>query len=178
MGNIIRVLTIIFERVIPAFRNVVPQARAVLGFGGGIKFPFLSRFNKRHGTDMPAVDTAQSLSHKAAYTGRLECGCGCGFKPAPEAMRTLETLAARINGLHVTSAARCPKHNANVGGAANSAHTRGLAFDIAAPANAQRYNILKALFSMEIKRVGINFERNFIHFDTDPSLPNPVVFRY
>ncbi|MCL2388960.1 MAG: hypothetical protein FWC85_01090, partial [Elusimicrobia bacterium] len=51
MGNIIRVLTIIFERVIPAFRNVVPQARAVLGFGGGIKFPFLSRFNKRHGTD-------------------------------------------------------------------------------------------------------------------------------
>jgi uncharacterized protein YcbK (DUF882 family) len=118
-----------------------------------------------------------------AVLNKLECSCGCGIKPAEKALHTLEAVNAQYrlktgNELVVTSGARCPDHNKKIGGAEKSAHTKGLAFDVATPNSQARYYVLNILFAAGIKRIGINFAKNFIHFDIDDTLPNPVVFKY
>jgi uncharacterized protein YcbK (DUF882 family) len=114
---------------------------------------------------------------------KLSCKCGCGFKPAQTALQALSALNAQCKlktgkSVAVTSAARCASHNKKVGGVQNSAHTKGLAFDIATPTSADRYYILNVLFALGVRRIGINFDKSFIHFDIDETLPNPVIFKY
>ena len=76
----------------------------------------------------------------------------------------------------ITSGYRCEAHNAKVGGVLKSAHTRGLAADIAAISSATRFKILKASILAGFVRIGI--AESFIHLDTDPDLPNHVVWPY
>lgn len=113
----------------------------------------------------------------------LECSCGCGLKPQNSALWFLESLARQYHVLFnkdlvVSSGARCFRHNAEVGGVANSAHIKGLAFDVLYSNSRECYEIIKYLFAMGIKRIGINFNKNFIHFDIDSSLPQEVLFKY
>lgn len=72
--------------------------------------------------------------------------------------------------LYVTSGARCPACNHRVGGRPGSAHKvifkiskRSKAFDIYIKSNRDRYIILKILFEIGIKRLGIY--RWGVHWD-------------
>jgi len=72
--------------------------------------------------------------------------------------------------LYVTSGGRCPICNKAVGGKPRSAHKvvirigkRGKAFDISIKNNQKRYTILKVLFEIGVKRIGIG--KTFIHWD-------------
>ena len=90
----------------------------------------------------------------------------------PEAMDALQ-LARDIVGLpfHINSAYRSPEHNKAVGGAKNSYHVRGMAFDISLR-NHDRSLLLAALKSAGFK--GIGHYDTFIHADIRPGAP--VVF--
>ena len=76
----------------------------------------------------------------------------------------------------INSGFRCEKRNKEVGGKPESSHLKGLACDIRAPVSPARYKILKALFAMGFRRIGI--AKNFIHVDNDESLPQEVVWIY
>ncbi|HAT3959732.1 TPA: DUF882 domain-containing protein [Citrobacter freundii] len=60
------------------------------------------------------------------------CKCGCGFKSvSPELVKRLEVIRNHFGApLIISSACRCPKHNAKVGGAKASQHLLGTAADI------------------------------------------------
>ncbi len=108
------------------------------------------------------------------------CQCGCGYDtPNPELIRMLQ-VARDIYGkpMIISSGCRCIKHNRNVGGTANSAHIPGKAADILTPTGADRYSIIKALIQAGFKRLGINFNKKFIHVDIDHSKPHPTIFSY
>ena len=58
------------------------------------------------------------------------CKCGCGFNSVDVALLdALEQVREKFGPVSITSGNRCPKHNAGVGGAAHSYHTKGLAAD-------------------------------------------------
>ena len=108
------------------------------------------------------------------------CKCGCGFDtPDPELIRMLQT-ARDLYGkpITITSGCRCIKHNALSGGTPNSAHIQGKAADIATPTGTDRYLIIKALIQAGFERLGINFNKKFIHVDVDYSKPSPTIFSY
>jgi uncharacterized protein YcbK (DUF882 family) len=76
----------------------------------------------------------------------------------------------------VESGIRCPEHNAEVGGVDSSAHIWGLAVDIRAMDSVTRYKVLRAMFDVGFKRIGIG--ANFIHVDTDSSKGQEVCWLY
>ena len=76
----------------------------------------------------------------------------------------------------ITSGYRCEKHNKEVGGKPNSAHTKGYAADIHCTTSNNRYKILHSLIKAGFNRIGI--ADDFIHCDNDPSLPQYVIWTY
>lgn len=113
----------------------------------------------------------------------IDCSDGCGMKPTENALWFLMSLAreyyTRFNKkMYVTSGARCVIHNKRVGGVANSAHIRGLAFDVHFDNSKETYMIISHLYKLGVPRIGINFANSFVHFDVDPSLPQGVLFKY
>ena len=107
----------------------------------------------------------------------FECKCGCG----------LNNMDARVVGLvgeiqrvtpecNVTSGSRCPAHNESEGGKADSPHLRGLAADLYCPNSKLRYLVLRKLFALGIKRIGIG--KDFIHLDIDPERTSWVGWLY
>jgi uncharacterized protein YcbK (DUF882 family) len=76
----------------------------------------------------------------------------------------------------ITSGYRCPSHNRAVGGVANSAHTKGLAADIACSDDRSRGYIIGALYEASFNRIGIH--PDFIHVDDDDSRSADVVWLY
>jgi len=76
---------------------------------------------------------------------------------------------------YINSGYRTPAHNKKVGGVPGSAHTKGLAADIAVtPATYGK--VLSALIKAGFKRIGLG--QNFIHVDIDCSKPCPAVWNY
>ena len=113
----------------------------------------------------------------------INCPDGCGMCPTENAVWFLNSLAreyyAKFNKkLRVTSGARCYVHNQEVGGVSNSAHTRGLAFDVHYDNSRETYAIIAHLYKMGVPRIGINFASKFVHFDIDIQLPQNVLFKY
>lgn len=76
----------------------------------------------------------------------------------------------------VTSGYRTQYYNTKVGGVANSAHTRGLAVDIACVDSHRRYLIVYNAPLFGITRIGIG--KNFIHLDMDRNLVSSVIWLY
>ena len=74
----------------------------------------------------------------------------------------------------INSGIRTTAWNKKIGGVPNSAHTRGLASDIAVKNDRERYIILNALILAGFKRIGIY--KTFIHCDTDKTLPMRVIW--
>lgn len=110
----------------------------------------------------------------------IECHCGCGFKEAdPDFLNKLNTARhiAEIPFI-VTSFCRCPKHNKAVGGSSTSSHLKGIAADILFKDFDSFFRILNSLRIAGFTRFGFNFDKMFIHVDSDTSKPNPALWRY
>lgn len=75
--------------------------------------------------------------------------------------------------LIVTSGYRTVAHNRDIKGAVNSAHLKGLAVDIHCPTSYLRYKLVNWLVLRGIKRIEVG--SNWVHFDIDETLPNPVL---
>lgn len=76
----------------------------------------------------------------------------------------------------ITSSFRSADHNRKIGGKPNSAHTRGLAVDLACSDSRSRKIILDSLLRVGFNRIGI--ANDFIHVDCDKSLPQDVIWTY
>ncbi|HID30624.1 MAG TPA: peptidase M15 family protein [Desulfobacterales bacterium] len=105
------------------------------------------------------------------------CPCGCGFDtPARGLIIRLELIREILSSpVVITSGCRCASYNKKIGGAPNSAHTRGCAADIHTPDSEFRWKFLQLAFIL-FKRVGIG--KDFIHVDTDNLLPQEVAWTY
>lgn len=105
----------------------------------------------------------------------FRCKC-CGQVKVDERLLKQLDLARGIYGapMRVTSGYRCPIHNAEVGGVANSYHTQGLAADIVTPDGQARYRMLRAFLAAGFRRVGL-YRQGFIHVDIGPA-PVDVVW--
>jgi hypothetical protein len=59
------------------------------------------------------------------------CRCGCGLDLTPDFLILLNKIREEYGKpINLTCGARCPKHNAKVGGAKKSSHLEGRAVDI------------------------------------------------
>jgi hypothetical protein len=76
----------------------------------------------------------------------------------------------------INSAFRCVTHNANEGGRDRSAHTYGLAVDIACSNNHARFRIMYGLIKAGFTRIIVY--KSFIHADIDGTKPNEILCLY
>jgi len=105
---------------------------------------------------------------RSKYFRRAEfaCKCGCGFAAVDaELLDVLTGLRETYDKpIKITSACRCPAHNAKVGGASSSMHTRGMAADIVvegfSPAKIEQY-----LLGKYPGKYGIAASTTFTHID-------------
>lgn len=114
------------------------------------------------------------------------CKCGCGANNInPLLVQRLESMRRLFGrGITITSGCRCKQWNTKVGGEAHSSHLveidgqarTGLAADIACFTSTTRMKLLMAALTVGFERVGIG--ENFIHVDTDRSLPQDVCWVY
>jgi uncharacterized protein YcbK (DUF882 family) len=77
---------------------------------------------------------------------------------------------------NVTSGYRCPAYNLTIGGKVGSAHTHGVAADIAVPSSRARYYMLDTFIRLGFTRIGVG--KDFIHVDEDPNKTSPVIWTY
>lgn len=110
----------------------------------------------------------------------LSCHCGCGFKVTDDLFLKRLEYAREMAMIPfvITSSARCDKHNKSVGGVKDSSHTKGCAVDISFKNSGQCFLIVSSLLRAGFKRIGINFEKNFVHCDVDEDKPQDVLFKY
>lgn len=114
----------------------------------------------------------------------LACKCGCGMLPAQDFMDKIEALRVRVGfPMKVTSAARCPDHNAKVSGTGRTGpHTTGRAIDLGV-SHGQAYAVLSAAILAGFSGLGVNQKGGgrFIHIDDlpdAPGQPRPTVWSY
>jgi len=74
----------------------------------------------------------------------------------------------------ITCGLRDADHNAEIGGAPNSAHLRGLAVDLLVVDSHTRYAVVWGLYVAGFLRIEVS--NRHIHADADNSLPHPVLF--
>ena len=110
----------------------------------------------------------------------LSCRCGCGFCITDKDFLDKLEYARELANIPfvITSGARCLKHNRSVGGVDSSAHTKGLAVDISFKDSHQCFVIVDSLYRAGFKRLGINFDKSFVHCDVDNEKPQYVLFKY
>ena len=102
---------------------------------------------------------------------------GSGLGMNIEFVKLLDTLREKCGfPLHINSGFRTVEHNAQVAVIERSAHTLGLACDIACGTSAERDLILKYSFELGIRRRGIG--KTFVHLDLDFSKPQNVTWLY
>lgn len=94
------------------------------------------------------------------------CGQVCVSDDARRAWQSLDMLRHLIKTpIRVTSGTRCYHHNKAVGGAPNSYHLRGCAFDLTSPQFHQlECHVL--VYGRECGFSGFGIYRDFIHVDT------------
>lgn len=78
--------------------------------------------------------------------------------------------------MRINSGYRTFNHNKKVGGVPDSAHTRGLAADIALTSSGMRYALVQLALSVGITRIGIG--NTLVHLDMDTTLPDQVIWVY
>jgi len=103
----------------------------------------------------------------------FQCPC-CGKGTVDPALKAMLNTARGLAGVPfvLTSAYRCPKHNAKVGGSPTSSHLKGFAVDISTPDSTTRFAVLCGLIKAGFTRM--EFGLNYIHADIDPSKPRRV----
>ncbi len=78
--------------------------------------------------------------------------------------------------LKINSGFRTGRHNRKVGGVANSAHTKGMAADIAVTDDTMRRRVVQEAKKAGFKRIGLG--RTFVHLDSDPDKRQYVAWGY
>lgn len=110
----------------------------------------------------------------------FRCPCCSGIKDSLQFRAFVSHLQeARQNAgvpFLITSGYRCPKHNKEVGGINESAHTKGVAADIHAASSSTKFAIIKGLLSAGFRRIGIS--KTFIHADMDVDKPQNMIWTY
>lgn len=113
------------------------------------------------------------------------CKCGCGMDNISIPFVDKLQIARDIYGkpYHLTSGCRCKKHNRNVGGVADSDHIAtdekpSQAADIAFKTGEELFGIINSLIRAGFTRIGINFDKKFVHVDSNPTKPQPTIFKY
>lgn len=102
---------------------------------------------------------------------------GSGINMDAEFMGLLDQIREQYGRpIHINSGYRTTERNRMAGGKADSAHLRGLAADLRCDNSRDRHDLLEAIFSVGIHRVGI--ARSFIHIDNDKSKAERVVWLY
>lgn len=114
----------------------------------------------------------------------LACKCGCGMLPAKDFMDKVEALRRSLGfPMAVTSAARCPDHNAKVSGTGRTGpHTTGRAIDLAV-SGSKAYALVSSATFMGFSGIGVQQKGGgrFIHLDdlpNAPGQPRPTVWSY
>lgn len=105
------------------------------------------------------------------------CNCGaCQNKIDHSLVEDLDRIRDNLQEpMVITSGYRCESYNREVGGVEGSAHTKGLAVDIACNTSQMRYKLLSELLG-HFYRIGI--AKDFIHADRDPTKPQGVIWTY
>jgi zinc D-Ala-D-Ala carboxypeptidase len=94
----------------------------------------------------------------------LTCRCGCGLRVTPEAFQKANELRVAFGKpLYVNSSARCKAHNARIGGAPNSKHCDGVAFDFAVNNDQDRRNLVALMLQFGWGGIGVG--KGFVHGD-------------
>ena len=105
------------------------------------------------------------------------CHCGCGLNKVyehPGFLQKLNTMRELCGfPLVATCMTRCKKHNAEVGGAPNSAHPEGLAADLKCYAMHTRYKMLEAALAAGFRRIEISAVH--MHVDDDPTKEQEII---
>lgn len=87
----------------------------------------------------------------------------------PAAMDKLQALRNKLGRpIIINSGYRSPSHNAAVGGAKNSMHMKGIAFDCKQD-NQNPEEFIKAAVAVGFKGIGTYPKQNFIHVDARPN---------
>lgn len=97
----------------------------------------------------------------------------------PDLMAVLTQLEHRMGfDLQITSGYRDPRHNEEVGGVPGSEHTYDPAegADVFCQRSTTRYKMLRELFSMGVRRIGIG--KTFLHVGIATDKPQDVAFDY
>lgn len=106
-----------------------------------------------------------------------KCGCGGGEKIDSLLLYLLSKARELANvPFVITSGYRCEEYNKKVGGVGESAHTKGLAVDIAVVSGSARFAILQAAIIVGFTRIGIG--KGFIHLDVDEKKPQRMAWMY
>ena len=105
----------------------------------------------------------------------FQCRCKCGYDDIDLTLvRHLENMRESMGmPFDIVSGCRCERHNKNIGGEKNSAHTRGKATDIRMAGSTFRYVFLTMALRI-FKRIGVY--KSFCHVDVDETLPQPVIW--
>jgi uncharacterized protein YcbK (DUF882 family) len=106
--------------------------------------------------------------------------CGAGANQIqPELLKRLEALEVEVGPVKISSGYRCEKHNKEVGGESNSAHTRGYAIDIVCKDGREVRKVLVRALPI-FNRIGISAKATgrFIHLDCSPDLPQNCIWSY
>ena len=108
----------------------------------------------------------------------MACRCGCGAdEMQPEFIQRLQATRTIMGlSMSMTSAMRCPEHNASVGGVDSSAHVDGWAGDVRADTSGYRAALISAAIKAGFNRIGI--AQTFVHLDCDPTKIPHVTWVY
>ena len=101
----------------------------------------------------------------------VTCKCKCGLMPTKDAMDAIQTLRDfSMRPIKINSGARCRKHNKAVGGARNSWHIKGMAFDLRVNRKTATTFVSLANQLEEFNGFGYSLKRfwGFIHLDIRP----------
>jgi len=117
----------------------------------------------------------------------LACKCGCGRSEMDQNFmwRLEQVRTAYDRPMRVSSAFRCPDHNARVSSTGRDGpHTTGKAIDILVLGSSAR-ELLALILEFEFTGIGLNqkgaYERRFIHMDLlarSARFPRPWIWTY
>lgn len=115
------------------------------------------------------------------FTAReMQCKCGCGAGAELMDVNLLRKLdLVRLiydKPIVINSGFRCKTHNDAVGGVRSSSHLKGLAVDIRAVDDRERYRLVLRLLGIGFKRIGLG--KGFIHVDVDKTKQDNIMWIY